>query len=49
MIYCPECETNLDIDEKRLTRAKSFPARSAVATFEVVTVSPIELKQSKKW
>jgi alpha-aminoadipate carrier protein LysW len=44
MIYCPECETNLDIDEDEVEEGEIVSCPECGSDFEVVTVSPIELK-----
>ena len=44
MIYCPECETNLDIDEEEVDEGEIVSCPECGTDFEIVTVSPIELK-----
>jgi len=44
MIYCPECETNLDIDEEDVDEGEIVSCPECGSDFEIVTVSPIELK-----
>ncbi|HMH08358.1 MAG TPA: hypothetical protein VK513_15845 [Terriglobales bacterium] len=44
MIYCPECETNLDIDEEEVDEGEIVSCPECGSDFEIVTVSPIELK-----
>jgi alpha-aminoadipate carrier protein LysW len=44
MIYCPECETNLDIDEEETDEGEIVSCPECGTDFEVVTVSPFELK-----
>lgn len=44
MIYCPECETNLDIDEEEVDEGEVVSCPECGSDFEIVTVSPIELK-----
>ena len=44
MIYCPECETNLDIDEEEVDEGEVVSCPECGSDFEVITVNPIELK-----
>ncbi len=44
MIYCPECETNLDIEEDEVDEGEIVSCPECGQDFEVITVSPIELK-----
>ena len=44
MVYCPECETNLDVDEDEVEEGEIVSCPECGTDFEVVTVSPIELK-----
>lgn len=44
MIYCPECETNLDIEEDEVDEGEIVSCPECGTDFEVITVSPIELK-----
>jgi alpha-aminoadipate/glutamate carrier protein LysW len=44
MIYCPECETNLDIEEDEVDEGEIVSCPECGMDFEVITVSPIELK-----
>jgi alpha-aminoadipate/glutamate carrier protein LysW len=44
MIYCPECETNLDIEEEEVDEGEIVSCPECGSDFEIVTVSPIELK-----
>jgi alpha-aminoadipate carrier protein LysW len=45
MIACPECESDLDIDEDDLDEGEIVSCPECGTEFEVITVSPIELKQ----
>jgi alpha-aminoadipate carrier protein LysW len=45
MVYCPECETNLDIDEDEVEEGEVVSCPECGSDFEVVTTNPIELKQ----
>jgi alpha-aminoadipate carrier protein LysW len=44
MLYCPECETNLDVDEDEVDEGEVLSCPECGTDFEVVTVNPIELK-----
>jgi alpha-aminoadipate carrier protein LysW len=45
MVYCPECETNLDIDEDEVEEGEVVSCTECGSDFEVVTTNPVELKQ----
>jgi alpha-aminoadipate/glutamate carrier protein LysW len=45
MVYCPECETDLDIDEDEVDEGAVVSCPECGADFEVITVSPVELKK----
>jgi len=45
MIACPECKSDLDIDEDDLDEGEIVSCPECGTDFEVITVSPIELKQ----
>ena len=44
MILCPECETDLDIDEDQMDEGEIVSCAECGTDFEVITVNPIELK-----
>lgn len=44
MIYCPECETVLDIDEDEVDEGEVVSCPECGTDFEVITINPIELK-----
>jgi alpha-aminoadipate carrier protein LysW len=44
MVYCPECETDLDIDEEEVDEGAVVSCPECGTDFEVVTVNPVELK-----
>jgi alpha-aminoadipate/glutamate carrier protein LysW len=44
MFPCPECESDLDIAEDELDEGEVVSCPECGTDFEVVTVSPIELK-----
>ena len=43
MPHCPECETDLDLDEDELEEGEVVSCPECGTDFEVVTVSPLEL------
>ena len=44
MIACPECESDLDIEEDDVDEGEIVSCPECGSDFEVITVSPIELK-----
>ena len=44
MVLCPECETNLDVEEEDLEEGEVISCPECGTDFEVITVSPLELK-----
>jgi alpha-aminoadipate/glutamate carrier protein LysW len=44
MILCPECETNIDADTDDIEEGEMISCPECGTDFEVVTVSPLELK-----
>jgi alpha-aminoadipate/glutamate carrier protein LysW len=44
MVYCPECESDLDIEEDEVDEGEIVSCPECGTDFEVVTVSPLELK-----
>ena len=44
MVYCPECESELDIEEDEVDEGEVVSCPECGTDFEVVTVNPIELK-----
>jgi alpha-aminoadipate carrier protein LysW len=44
MVLCPECETDLDIQEDEVDEGEIVSCPECGSDFEVVTVSPLELK-----
>jgi alpha-aminoadipate carrier protein LysW len=44
MVLCPECENNLDFDEDEVDEGEVISCPECGTDFEVITVSPIELK-----
>ncbi len=44
MVLCPECETNLDVEEDDVDEGEVISCPECGTDFEVITVSPLELK-----
>jgi len=44
MLYCPECETDLDVEEDDVDEGAVVSCPECGTDFEVITVNPIELK-----
>lgn len=44
MVACPECESDLDIEEDGVDEGEIVSCPECGTDFEVITVSPIELK-----
>jgi alpha-aminoadipate/glutamate carrier protein LysW len=44
MILCPECESDLDIDEDEVEEGEVVSCVECGTDFEIITVNPIELK-----
>ena len=44
MVSCPECETDLDIEEDEVDEGKIVSCPECGSDFEIITVNPIELK-----
>ena len=45
MVYCPECETDLDIEEDEVDEGAVVSCPECGSDFEVITVNPVELKK----
>jgi alpha-aminoadipate carrier protein LysW len=43
MVLCPECESDLDIEEDELDEGEVVSCSECGTDFEVVTVEPLEL------
>jgi alpha-aminoadipate carrier protein LysW len=43
-MLCPECETNLDIEEDEVDEGEIISCPECGTDFEVVTANPLELK-----
>jgi len=44
MVYCPECESDLDIEEDEVDEGEVVSCPECGTDFEVITINPIELK-----
>ncbi len=44
MVLCPECETNLDVQEEEVDEGEVISCPECGTDFEVVTAAPLELK-----
>jgi alpha-aminoadipate/glutamate carrier protein LysW len=44
VVHCPECESNIDIDEEEIDEGEIVSCVECGTDFEVITVSPLELK-----
>ncbi|HKI27088.1 MAG TPA: hypothetical protein VKA07_12225 [Candidatus Sulfotelmatobacter sp.] len=44
MVLCPECETDLDVQEEEVDEGEMISCPECGTDFEVVTTSPLELK-----
>ena len=45
MVLCPECETDLDIEEDEVDEGEIVSCPECGADFEVVTTNPLELNR----
>lgn len=44
MVLCPECESDLDIEEDEVDEGEIVSCPECGSDFEVVTINPLELK-----
>ena len=44
MVLCPECDTDLDVEEDEVDEGEVISCPECGADFEVITTSPLELK-----
>jgi alpha-aminoadipate/glutamate carrier protein LysW len=44
MVLCPECDTDLDIEEDEVDEGEIVSCPECGSDFEVVTANPVELK-----
>jgi alpha-aminoadipate carrier protein LysW len=45
MVLCPECESDLDIEEEDLDEGDVVSCTECGSDFEVITTNPLELKR----
>jgi len=45
MVLCPECETNLDIEEDEVDEGEIVSCPECGTDFEVITAHPLELNR----
>jgi len=45
MVQCPECESDLDIEEGEVDEGEIVSCPECGSDFEVITTSPLELKR----
>ncbi len=45
MVLCPECESDLDIDEDEVDEGEIVSCAECGTDFEVVTTNPLELNR----
>ncbi len=45
MVLCPECETDLDIEEDEVDEGEIVSCPECGSDFEVVTTNPLELNK----
>lgn len=43
MVLCPECESDLDVEEEELDEGEILSCTECGSDFEVVSVGPLEL------
>lgn len=44
MVLCPECESDLDIEEDEIDEGEVVSCTECGTDFEVITVNPLELR-----
>jgi alpha-aminoadipate carrier protein LysW len=44
MVLCPECESDLDIEEEEVDEGEIVSCPECGTDFEVITVNPLELR-----
>ena len=48
MVFCPECENDLDIEEDDIDEGEVVSCPECGSDFEVITINPIELKPEEE-
>jgi alpha-aminoadipate carrier protein LysW len=44
MVFCPECESDLDIEEEEIDEGEIVSCPECGSDFEVITINPLELR-----
>jgi alpha-aminoadipate carrier protein LysW len=44
LVYCPECDTNLDFEEDEMDEGDVVSCPECGTEYEIITINPIELK-----
>jgi alpha-aminoadipate carrier protein LysW len=44
MVLCPECESDLDIEEEEIDEGEIVSCPECGTDFEVITINPLELR-----
>jgi alpha-aminoadipate carrier protein LysW len=44
MVLCPECESDLDIEEDEIDEGEVVSCAECGTDFEVITINPLELR-----
>jgi alpha-aminoadipate/glutamate carrier protein LysW len=44
LVYCPECDTNLDFEEDEIDEGDVVSCPECGTEYEIITINPIELK-----
>jgi alpha-aminoadipate carrier protein LysW len=44
LVYCPECDTNLDLEEDEMDEGDVVSCPECGTEYEIITINPIELK-----
>ena len=44
MVLCPECESDLDIEEEEVDEGEIVSCPECGTDFEVITINPLELR-----
>ncbi len=44
MVFCPECESDLDIEEEEVDEGEIVSCPECGTDFEVITTNPLELR-----
>jgi alpha-aminoadipate carrier protein LysW len=44
MVFCPECESDLDIEEEEIDEGEIVSCPECGSDFEIITINPLELR-----